>query len=63
MKAGNGTNTRVELLAMWAILFVAKEYKVENIYIVGDSQVIIDWADRDNNFQSILFDHGNQRFA
>ena len=57
MKAGSGTNSRVELLALWALLFVSKTFKVDNIFIIGDSQIIIGWANGDTNFHSLLLEH------
>ena len=41
MKAGRGTNSKVEILALLGILYLLKAYRVGNIFITGDSQVII----------------------
>ena len=41
------TNTRVELLALWALLSIAKDIGFPYLHIFGDSSVIINWA-KDN---------------
>ena len=46
MKLGSGlsTNTRAELLALWALLSIAKDIGFSYLHIFGDSFVIINWA-------------------
>ena len=41
---GSSTNTRAELLALWASLRVAKDIGLPYLHIFGDSSVIINWA-------------------
>ena len=41
---GSSTNTRAELLALWASLRVAKDIGMPYLHIFGDSSVIINWA-------------------
>ena len=41
---GNSTNTKSELLALWAILSVSKNLGIPLHSIFGDSLVIITWA-------------------
>ena len=41
---GSNTNTRAELLALWASLRVAKDIGLPYLHIFGDSSVIINWA-------------------
>ena len=43
---GRSTNTRSELLALWAILMVSKQMGIPLITIFGDSLVIISWVNR-----------------
>jgi hypothetical protein len=38
-----GTNTKAELMGMWASLFIAKQLDILDIHLLGDSKVIIDW--------------------
>ena len=37
------TNTRDELLALWALLFTATSTGIPNLHVRGDSYVIINW--------------------
>ena len=41
---GSSTNTRVELLALWASLRVAKDIGLPYLHIFGNSSVVIKWA-------------------
>ena len=43
---GRSTNTRAELLALWAILMVSKQMGIPLITNFGDSLVIISWVNR-----------------
>ena len=41
---GCSTDTRAELLALWALLSIAKDIGFPYLHIFGDSSVIINWA-------------------
>ena len=41
--SGPSTNTRDELLALWALLFTATSTGIPNLHVRGDSYVIINW--------------------
>ena len=41
---GHGTNTKAELLGLWALLFTSQMMGVPLTHVYGDSQVIINWA-------------------
>ena len=41
---GSGTNTKAELVALWALLRLARELNIDHISILGDSMAIIGWA-------------------
>jgi ribonuclease HI len=41
---GPGTNNRVELLGVWATLFLAIILHITGLQIIGDSKLIIDWC-------------------
>jgi hypothetical protein len=43
---GPGTNTRAELLGVWATLNLAARFNIEALQIFGDSKIIIDWLNR-----------------
>ena len=44
MEAGTCTNTKAELIALWALLFVTKMMGIPLLNIFCDSAVIINWA-------------------
>ena len=50
MGAGICTNTKAELMALWALLTVANRMGIPLLNIFGDSAVTINWA----NFQASL---------
>jgi ribonuclease HI len=41
-----GTNTKAELMGLWATLTLAMLWSIEKIQILGDSKVIIDWINQ-----------------
>ena len=41
---GCNTNTRAELLSLWALLYIAKDIGLPYLHVFGDSSVIINWA-------------------
>ena len=41
---GRGSNTHGELLALWMLIWIVQSYKMLNLQILGDSKVIVDWA-------------------
>ena len=43
LRASVGTNTRVELLALWGLLFFARSKGILSLQVVEDSKVIINW--------------------
>ena len=56
MGVGSGTNTFSELLALWGLLWFAKQKKILLLSIFGKSKVIIDWARGLTNLQSLSYD-------
>ena len=54
---GRSTNTRAELLALWALLVVSKHLGIPLLTIFGDSLVIINWANRNASLDSPSLDH------
>ena len=46
LRAGHSTNTRAELLALWAVLKVSLMMGIPMHLIYGDSMVIISWFNR-----------------
>ena len=43
LNCGVGTNTKAELMGLWATLTLASHWMIDNVQILGDSKVIIDW--------------------
>ena len=41
---GSGSNTKAELLGLWALLHSSQMMGIPLVHIFGDSQVIINWA-------------------
>ena len=41
---GYGTNTKAELLSLWALLHISHMMGIPIAQIYGDSQIIINWA-------------------
>ena len=41
---GHSTNTRDEMLALWASLYIAKDIGLPYLHVFDDSSVIINWA-------------------
>lgn len=56
-KAGAGTNTQVELLALWCLLSFARHLDLHHFSILGTSHVIIDWASDRSRLQSLSLQH------
>ena len=50
---GSSTNTRAELLALWASLRVAKDIGLPYLHIFGGSSVIINWANKESTLDMV----------
>ena len=50
---GEGAHTKAELLGAWATLTLAKHLNTQNIHILRDSKVIIDWLNHKRKLQAI----------
>ena len=44
MGCGQSTNTRFELLALWALLVISKDFGLPSLHVCGDSTAIINWV-------------------
>jgi ribonuclease HI len=53
MNCGAGTNTKAELMGLWASLTLASQWAIKKIQILGDSKVIIDWINQKGNLQAV----------
>ena len=41
---GRASNTKAELMALWATLKIAKDKQISKLNIHGDSKTVIEWA-------------------
>ena len=57
MSTRKGSNNQAKLLALWGLLYFSKAHGIVLQQILGDSMVIIDWAMRRNNLQSLVLSH------
>lgn len=48
---GEGSNTRVELLALWGPLFFANKIHCVRLQVVGDLKLVVDWFNNNCNLQ------------
>jgi ribonuclease HI len=53
INGGAGSNTRAELLGLWATLSLAAIWTLDELHILGDSKVIIDWITNKSKLNSI----------
>ena len=57
MGCGVSTNTRAELLALWALLVFADTIGLPSLFVCGDSQVIINWENSIVHLDVVDLDH------
>jgi ribonuclease HI len=58
---GEDTNTKVELLGVWATLLLANHLSSHKIQILGDSKVIIDWLNIRGDMRACTIEGWKQR--
>jgi ribonuclease HI len=46
INCGAGSNTKAELMGLWATLTLATQWSIEKLQVLGDSKVIIDWINQ-----------------
>jgi ribonuclease HI len=56
LNCGNGTNTRAELLGVWASLTLASRLSITDFLVLGDSKIVIDWLNRKGALQVVTLD-------
>lgn len=57
LKAGVGSNTRAELVALWGLLYLAKRWGLTALQVLGDSQVVVKLALGEAQLQSLVLLH------
>jgi ribonuclease HI len=58
---GEGTNTKAELMGVWATLFLANHLSIHKLQILGDSKVIIDWLNKKSELRACAIEGWKQR--
>jgi ribonuclease HI len=53
INCGAGTNTKAELMGLWATLTLATLWSIEKIQVLGDSKVIIDWINQKGQLHAV----------
>jgi hypothetical protein len=48
---GQGSNTKEELLVVWALLLVARTLNISNLVVGWDSKCVIDWLNKKADLQ------------
>jgi ribonuclease HI len=61
INCGEGSNTKAELLGAWTTLTLANHLKIQNIQVMGDSKVVIDWLKQKGNLHSTAIEGWKQR--
>ena len=61
MGVGKGTNTDVELFALWVLLWFAKKKRITEIQIVGDSNAVIKWANGTSSLYTLWLEQWMNR--
>jgi ribonuclease HI len=51
-----GSNNHAELIGLWNLLETTKSMDIQKMYVLGDSKLVIDWAQGKANFQNINLD-------
>jgi ribonuclease HI len=51
LNCGQGSNTRAELLGVWACLTLALRLNLDVTHVLGDSKIVIDWINQSNKLQ------------
>jgi ribonuclease HI len=60
---GRGTNTKEELLALWGILWLARSKSINQLQVLGDSKVIINWVEGKFKLQILELEHWKRRIG
>jgi ribonuclease HI len=58
---GEGTNTREELLGVWATLTLATRLAIRDIQVLGDSKIVIDWLNDKGSLQACALESWKNR--
>jgi ribonuclease HI len=63
LNCGHGTNTRAELMGVWALLTLASRLSFSDILVHGDSKIVIDWLKGKGTLQVVTLDCWKERIV
>jgi ribonuclease HI len=63
LNCGTGTNTKAELLGVWATLYIANYLSISKLQVLGDSKVIINWLNNKGNLCVSALEGWKQRIS
>jgi ribonuclease HI len=61
INCGAGSNTKAELMGLWATLTLATFWSINQLQILGDSRVIIDWINHKCNLNTVNIECWKQK--
>ena len=61
LNCGQGTNTKEELMEAWASLISAQRLDINEMWLLGDSKVIIDWLNEKADLQAATLECWKER--
>jgi hypothetical protein len=56
INCGASTNTKAELMGLWATLTMATHWSIKKLQVLGDSKVIIDWINHKGQLHATNFE-------
>jgi hypothetical protein len=61
LNCGSGSNTKAELMGLWASLSLASSWSISHLLVRGDSSVIIDWINQKTELHSVQIEGWKKR--
>jgi ribonuclease HI len=63
LNCGEGSNTKAELMGLWATLFIANYLSITKLQTLGDSKVIINWINKKGSLRVSALEGWKQRIS
>jgi ribonuclease HI len=61
LNCGNGSNMKAELLGAWASLNLARRLHIDELLLLGDSKIIVDWLKGQADFKVAALESWKER--
>jgi len=61
MAVGSGSNNRDGLIALRGLVFLCQKLEITEVYVVGDSKIIIDWFNGDSSLNVLHLQHWKEK--